>query len=63
MLIGTIDFYHFEPISLALAFPGVTRSAQSKTYWLHFVAHLSSEQAKNVCDGWLCKEDDCEVVL
>ena len=40
MLIGTIDFYHFMPLSLTLTLPRVTRSAQSKTCWLHFLAHL-----------------------
>ena len=32
MLIGTIDYYHFIPLSLTLTLPGVTWSVQSKTY-------------------------------
>ena len=40
MLIGTIDFYLFIPFSLSLTLSGITRSAQSKTYWLHFLAHF-----------------------
>ena len=42
MLIGTIDFYHFIPISLTLTLAGVTRSAQSKTSWIYFLAHFST---------------------
>ena len=40
MLIGTIDFYHFIPLPLTLTLPGFTRSAQSKTSWLHFLTHI-----------------------
>ena len=37
MLIATIDIYHFIWLLLILTLLGVTRSAQSKTYWLHFL--------------------------
>ena len=33
--VGTIDFYHFIPISLTLTMPGVTRSEQSKASFSH----------------------------
>ena len=39
ILKGTIDFYHFKPLSLTLTIQGVTRSAHSKSYWLHFLPH------------------------
>ena len=47
MLTGTIDFYHFIPLSFILTLPGGgggggTRSVQSKTHWLHFLAHFSA---------------------
>ena len=44
MFMGTIDSYRLQPISLTLTLPGVTRSARSKTHWLHFLAHFSSDQ-------------------
>ena len=40
MLFGTIDFYQYIPLSPRLTFPGVTRSVQNKTYWLHFFANF-----------------------
>ena len=40
MLIGTIDFYHFIPLSLTFTLPWVTRSVESKTYWLLFLPHF-----------------------
>ena len=43
MLIHTIDFYHFIPLLLTLILAGATRSAQSKTYWLHFLWHFSAD--------------------
>ena len=49
MLIGTIDFHYFLTLSLTLALPGVTRSAQSKTYWLTFLTHSSSDQDEISC--------------
>ena len=52
MLIGTICFYHYIPISLTLSLtlPGGTRSAQSKISWLHFLAHFSTDQDETPCD-------------
>ena len=44
MLVGTIDFYHCIPLSLTLTLPGVTRSAEIKTYGLHFLTHFPSDQ-------------------
>ena len=40
MLKVSIDFYHFVPLSLTLAWPCATGSAQSKTYWFRF-SHIS----------------------
>ena len=37
-LIGTIDPNDFIALSVTLTLAGVTRSAQSKTCWLHFCA-------------------------
>ena len=48
MLIGTIDFYHFIPLSLTLTLVGVTRSAQSKTSWLNFLPHFLTDQEEIV---------------
>ena len=39
LLVGTIDFYHFIPLSMSLR-----RSAQSKTSWHHFLANFSTDQ-------------------
>ena len=36
--VGTIDFYHFIPYLLTLTLPGDTRSAQTKTSWIYFLA-------------------------
>ena len=44
LLIGVINFYHFIPLSVTFALPG--GSAESKSYWLHFLVHLSSDQDK-----------------
>ena len=37
MLVGTIDFYHFIPLSITLTLTGGHRLAQSKIFWLHFL--------------------------
>ena len=45
MLTGTINFYHFLPLSVTLICLGVTRLAQSwqcKICWLHFVCTIFS---------------------
>ena len=42
--ISTIDFYYFIPHTVTLTLPGVTRSAQSKTSWLHFLTHFWTDQ-------------------
>ena len=46
MLMGTIDFYLFFIQLLLWLWPclGVTRSAQSRTSWLHFLTHFSNDQ-------------------
>ena len=44
MLKGTIDLYHFRPLSLTLTLAGITRSVQSKTSWLHFLTLFSTDQ-------------------
>ena len=41
--------YHFHWPSLC---PGVTRSAESKTCWLHFFPHFSSDQGWNLMLWW-----------
>ena len=53
LFIGAIDFYHFIPLSPTF-WPclGVTRSARSNNYWLHILAHLSSDQDKIWYDVW-----------
>ena len=38
ILIGIIDIYYFLPLSLTLTLDGVTRSTQSETCWLYFLA-------------------------
>ena len=43
-LLGTICFYHFVLLSVTLTLAGVTRSVQSKTFQLHFLAHCSTEK-------------------
>ena len=40
---GTIDFYHFRPLSMTLTLAGVTRSEQ-RTIWLQFLTHISTDQ-------------------
>ena len=49
LFIGVIDFYHFMLLSLTLTCPGVTRSAQIKTYWLHFLKHFSFDEDEIWC--------------
>ena len=56
MLISTIDFYRFIPLSLILILPGGTRLARSRTYWLHFLAQFSSDQE----DIWCGEEIQAE---
>ena len=43
MLIGTID-YNFAPLSVTFSLAVVTRSAQNKTCWLHFLADFLTDQ-------------------
>ena len=50
MLIGIIDFHSCTQLSVVLALAGVTRSAESKTCWLHFLAHFSTERDGISCD-------------
>ena len=45
MLIGTAEFSYITFTDLDL----LTRSAPSKTYWLHFLAYFSSDQDKVWC--------------
>ena len=41
ILKGTIDIYHFVPLSLNLTLPGSHKVTARKTYWLHFLTfHL-----------------------
>ena len=62
MLIGTIDFYHFLLLSLTLTLLGITRPAQIKTYWLHFLAHFSSDRDEILCgDGAI--QAECPVAM
>ena len=42
--IGTIHFYHSIPLSVPLTLFGGHKSAKSKTSWLHFLAHFSTDQ-------------------
>ena len=44
ILIGTIDFYHFIPISLTMTLPRGYKVSANKTFWLHFPPHCSSDQ-------------------
>ena len=44
MHIGTIDFYHFLPLSLTLTLSGISGSVQSKTSWLHVLPHFWTDQ-------------------
>ena len=46
MRVGSIDFYHFIPLSVAFTLAGVTRSVESRTSWLHFLTHFSTDQDK-----------------
>ena len=43
MLIGIMYIHHFMPLSLQLE---VTRWEQSKSWWLHFLAHFSTDQVE-----------------
>ena len=45
MLIGTLDFYHFTPLSLTLTFTG-----GHKVSTKHFLAHFSTDQ-NEICFG------------
>ena len=57
ILTGIIDLYQFEPVLVALTLRqrggggggGVTRIAQSKTPWLHFLAYLWADQVEIWC--------------
>ena len=50
LLIGTIDFYHFIPLSLTLTLSGGHKvTVQSKTYWLKFHPHFSADQDEIWC--------------
>ena len=40
----TVDFYYFISLLVTLCLAGVTRSAQSKTCWLHFLTHFLTDQ-------------------
>ena len=44
MLIGTIDFWCFMPLSVTLTLAGVTRSLESKTDGHNFRVHFSTNQ-------------------
>ena len=63
MLIGTIDFYHFLLLSLTLTLCGVKRSAQSKTYWLHFLPHFSSEQDEIRCGNEAFQDEHPDITF
>ena len=62
MLIGTIDFHHFILISLTLTLPGVTKSTQSKTYWLHFLTHFSCDQDEIRCGDEAIQDEHPEIM-
>ena len=49
MLTDTIGFYHLVPLSVTLTLDGVTRSVQSKTPWLQFLAHFSTGKDEIWC--------------
>ena len=44
VLLRTIDFSHFIPLSLILTLAGVMRSAESKSIWLYFLSYFSSDK-------------------
>ena len=47
MLIGTIDFYHFIPLSLTLTLPEGQHEAKANCF--HFHTHLSLDQDEISC--------------
>ena len=48
MFIGNIAFCHFIPLSGTLTLTEGTRPLQIKTYWLHFLTHISAEWDENL---------------
>ena len=46
---GTIDFNHSVPLQWPWPWLELTRSVESKTLWLHFLAHFSTDQDKIWC--------------
>ena len=43
MLIGTIDVYHFIPLSLTLTLPGGQKVNAKQNCWLHFLPRFFSD--------------------
>ena len=44
MLVGTIDFHHFIPLSLTLIVPGGHKVSAQQTSWLHFLTRFNTDQ-------------------
>ena len=44
MNIGTVDIYHFIPVSLTLSLLGGHKVSAKQHLWSHFLAHFSTDQ-------------------
>ena len=63
MHIGAIDFNRAIPFHWPWPCLGVTRSAQSKTFWLHFLAHFSSDEDEVWCGDEAIWAEHSDTVL
>ena len=52
MFIGTIDLYHFIPLSLTLTLAGGHKVSAKQNIWLHVLAQFSTDQDET----WCCVE-------
>ena len=60
MLIGTINFFHFIPLSVTLAFAWGHEVNQTKTCYLHFLAHFELIRMKS---GMVLKQFKLEILI
>ena len=49
MLVGTIDFYHYIPLSLTLTLPGGHKVNAKQNLWASFLPHFSCDQDEIWC--------------
>ena len=63
MLIGTIDFYHFVPLSLTLTLPGGDKVSAKQNLLASFIRMLSSDQDEIFCDDEAIQDEDLKQLL